>query len=123
MTKELAELLDGPVAERFGRVSRPYGPNREPIDLHQDVVCRTPMWCWRSRNTSERYFSGPSSEDAEALWLAHLIGVCGELEWDLAIDADKYSVVMPPKSSAYGHTGATVLEALARATLSVPEVK
>ena len=60
MTPELAQLLDGAVAARFGR------PN-----LYEERVRENIYKCQRP-------------EIAAALWLAHLIGVCGEKRWAFA---------------------------------------
>ena len=71
MTPELAQLLDGPVAERFGR----------PKLNGRDLVIY---------NTKEFMTEGPRSlhvqtgDVAAALWLAHLIGVFGEKRWAFA---------------------------------------
>jgi len=133
MTEELASLLDGPVAERFGRAR---GNNGSELYLREGGD----TWC--SDTHEPHYLDGCCEPDswgfnhdrisiglatADALWISHLLDQCGERSWsvlfsgsggenlvsihkaDVAISLDMWSANM-----------GTRLEALARAMLLVP---
>lgn len=131
MTNDLAKLLDGPVAERFGY----------PVDGHRSLRFTPHMpparqWEWVAKSVTPgepAEFVMPQVE-AEALWLAHLIGVCGEMDLRVTIEPALRSHIRPCQASVastpYGSlrihkTGSadTLLAALAAAMLAVPETQ
>jgi len=98
MTSELAKMLDGPVAERWGR---------------PDVG-----WDW----------GDAPDEVASALWLAHLFQCCKGRIWYVEITPlEDGDVVVDVNQYASNHglgESPNLLEAIARAMLAVPvEVK
>jgi len=105
MTSELAKLLDGPVAERFGRAVC----CDRPLSLIQDV------WMY-SAGDCQYQIDHPT---ASALWLAHLLDQCGERGWCVSFDdPDKIVCVFENGSIGVEGTGPTRLEALCRAMLN-----
>jgi len=103
MTKELATLLCGPIAERFGI---PAGTMRiTPSDI-----------CFEG--------DGLMTEQVKsALWLAHLLGQCGKRGWEAMIAPfrDWMTVRIECDNGPLGESVApTTIEALANAMLAVP---
>ncbi len=102
MTNDLAKLLDGPVAERFGR---PNGKDRCSIIADPEDTDRV----------------------REAIWLAHLIGECGSKHWGISM-----AYLLPGWECHIGYgfckssdvyAQPTAIEALSLAMLAVPENK
>lgn len=111
MNPELAALLDGPVAERFGRLA--WGPFAHPITLQG-----TATYWWEYEWGNGNRVRLPD-DVAEALWLAHLLGVCGEWTTEVLICQHCAGCLV---RVGYSESNApTMLEALARAMLAVPE--
>jgi hypothetical protein len=115
MTPELAKLLDGPVAERFGRAGD--GP-KGPWFLH----LADPCGAWVFRADSDEIETTNST--AEALWLSHLLKVCSIGPVELRTHRDWNSRVVTHTATvdgAWHGEGASHLEALARAMLQSPD--
>ena len=122
MTEELAALLDGPVAERFGR----------PTDAADFAMY------WDGDGTGERWWvwNDPAVGDipsdpipdttAAALWLAHLIGACVPLglavEFHIGFGDNREVHITSLTDCMLGchGDGTTILEALASAMMLVP---
>lgn len=120
MTPELAALLDGPVAERFGRPTIGDEPRME-----MRLTCGG--WDWFDDEYLDDMSPGIAQPIAAALWLAHLIGVCGSKHYGISM-----ANLVPGWEChlGYGFCKAsdvyaqpTALEALAHAMLAVPENK
>jgi len=118
MTPELAALLDGPVAERWGRPTAMGGLHLRPIP--------SGGWTWANQ-VPDKSFRLMPDDVAEALWLAHMLDVCGKRGWvamltpgsdgwgATIIDPNTDDDIDPPVAHP------TILEALALAMLAVPE--
>jgi hypothetical protein len=106
MTPELAQLLDGKVAARWGR---PGGLNRDRQWVHE-CPCGAGI--------------GLTDATAEALWLSHLLKVCSIGPVELRTHRDWNSRVVTHTATvdgAWHGEGASHLEALARAMLQSPD--
>lgn len=137
MTPELAQLLDGPVAARFGRVEH----DGYPLHLCDGRAGSPPHPRPRiefGRNNPGGAWGAPyphnviEDQTAAALWLAHLLAVCGERGWLVAFLPPNLShslVVEIAIRRPIGNqvlaaaNGPTQLQALACAMLAVPETK
>jgi len=116
MTSELAKLLDGPVADRFGR----------PKDR-----CGVEFYLSGDEFSACESF-GLDDPIASALWLAHLVDQCGDRGWravfappdDLAPTRGRIAaLVSRPLDGGVRHErcdSTSRLEAVARAMLAVP---
>jgi hypothetical protein len=113
MTPELAQLLDGKVAARWGR---PGGLNRDRQWVHE-CPCGAGI--------------GLTDATAEALWLSHLLRVCGERGWPIKMYQSQLDQCpewwFVEVEFQYDHEWRTaqlrrtsLLEALARAMLAIP---
>lgn len=117
MTPELATLLDGPVAERFGRPA---------IDDELSMRWTDGWWYWHHVDYLDDLDNGIAPPVAAALWFAHLIGVCGERGLCVTMFPHEAGWLITVSSTRqcgpFGESNQpTALEALARAMLLVPE--
>lgn len=128
MSPELAALLDGNVAERFGR---PTDDADFAMYWSGDGVTR--FWVWDDPTIEDCESDAIPDATADALWLAHLLAVCGQLPQRFEICPHvagcfvrvnrKYRALpdgafVEESDLEYHH--ATPLEAIARAMLAVP---
>lgn len=119
MQTKLDKLLDGPVAERFGR----------PTDRGDYLALVHDEWLWTKDGSYRTSTFAMRDTTAAALWLSHLLAVAIRRGWVVEMwdDGPELGIAariehIAKKYEQYGSgRGLTALEALAVAMLEVPE--
>lgn len=124
MTPELAAYLDGEVAARWGRPTMDGGWTL--LRNHAN------KWNWSVSPDRIEWSLPRMPEEAEALWVSHLLRACGERGWSAMLNPTGAGFVVTIREYGSVHAEPTIgeahmptmLESLARAMMQVAgEVK
>lgn len=118
ISPDLAQLLDGPVAERWGRPR---------LGRNFFLFRRVSDWAWADSEIDAKCVTYRPNEEAEAIWLAHLLHRCGELGWEVGMDRElggwRVLIRVSDKFSPAGGLSGSLLLSLASAMLASAAVR